>query len=70
MIFFQDFDVAEQDRLHQPDRLHFELTVPPDHLAARLEAAAAAGGRIVAETGTRHIVADPDGNELHLVTHP
>jgi hypothetical protein len=70
VLFFQDLDVAEEDRLRQPDRLHFELTVPRDQLRARLDAATGAGGRMVAESRDSYTVADPDGNELKIVTHP
>lgn len=70
VIFFQGIDVTEHDRLRQRDRLRFELTVPHDQVQARLEAATAAGGRIVAETRHRSTIADPDGNVLEIVSHP
>ncbi len=70
VIFFQEIDATEHARLQQRDRLQFELTVPYDQLQARLEAATAAGGRIVAETPNRCTVADPDGNELEIISHP
>jgi hypothetical protein len=43
--------------------VHLAPAVPPDHARARIDAAVAAGGRIVSE----HPVADPEGNELDLI---
>ncbi|TDE92549.1 hypothetical protein EXU48_13455 [Occultella glacieicola] len=68
VLFFQDIDASEEDRLRQRDRLHLELFVPDDLAPARLEDATAAGGRLVGEAPGRWTVADPEGNELTLRT--
>lgn len=67
VLFFQALDPTEDERRRQRNRLRFELTVPYDQLPARLDAAVAAGGRILAEVPGGHTVADPEGNEVDLV---
>lgn len=68
VLFFQDLDPAEDERRRQRNRLRFELTVPYDQLQARLEAALGAGGRILADVPGGHTVADPEGNEVDLIS--
>jgi hypothetical protein len=70
VLGFQELDPAETDRRAQRDRLHVELAVPADAAPARLDAALAAGGRLVEESASRRRLADPEGNELVLVTGP
>ncbi|MFC7620061.1 VOC family protein [Microlunatus sp. GCM10028923] len=67
VIFFQSLDPDDEDRRRQPNRIRFELLVPHDRAAARIDAAVGAGGRLVGGDDDRHIVADPEGNELIIV---
>lgn len=68
VIIFQQMDAAEEDRRRQRNRLRFDVFVPYDQAQARIDAAVAAGGRIVAETPGRCTLADPEGNELDIVS--
>ncbi|GAA0806075.1 VOC family protein [Spirilliplanes yamanashiensis] len=68
VLVFQQLDAAETDRRRQRNRIHAELAVPADHARARLAAAVAAGGRPLAEQAGRVRIADPEGNELVLVS--
>jgi predicted enzyme related to lactoylglutathione lyase len=70
VIMFQQMDPADEDRRRQRNRIHLDLFVPYDQAQARIDAAVSAGGRIV--TGKlpgRCTVADPEGNEVDIVTH-
>lgn len=68
-FIFQQMDAAEADRRRQRNRTHLELSIPSDQVQARLDAAIAAGGRILpTDRPSTHTVADPEGNELDLVT--
>jgi hypothetical protein len=69
-FFFQQMDPAEQDRRRQRNRIHFDLLVPYDQVRARLDTAAAAGGRVVAEAPERYGLADPEGNEVDIIATP
>lgn len=62
VVFIQPMDAADTDRRRQRNRLHLELLLPADQVAARVETALAAGGRLL---GDGHL-ADPEGNELFL----
>jgi hypothetical protein len=69
VIMFQDVDPADTARRQHRNRIHLDLVVPPDHAEARVDAAVAAGGRVVADDAPdRRTVFDPEGNELSIVT--
>ena len=68
VIIFQQMDAADEERLRQRNRIHFDLVVPDDQAQARIDAAVAAGGRILAEPAQgRCTLADPEGNEVDIV---
>jgi len=64
VMIFQRLDPSELDRRRQRNRLRFALTVPHDTVAAHVDAAVGAGGRVLTARGDRHVVADPEGNEV------
>ncbi len=67
VIFFQPMDAAEEDRRRQRNRIHVDLFVPADQAQVRVDAAVAAGGRIMTGSSPgRRTVADPEGNELNI----
>lgn len=69
VLFFQPMDASQTERRQHRNRIHLDLVVPHDQAQARIDAAVGAGGRIVAENAPdRHTLADPDGNEVHIVT--
>ncbi len=68
VLVFQELDASETDRRRQRNRIHFELSVPSDLAQTRLASAVAAGGRLLDESEDRWRVADPEGNELVIVT--
>lgn len=70
VLILQDLDVDEVDRRRQRNRIHLELAVPTDAVAARVGAATDAGGRVVQESSGRTTVTDPEGNELVVVASP
>ncbi len=70
VLAFQELDAAETERRRQRNRLHLELAVPPDLARPRLATALAAGGRLLDASEHRWRVADPEGNELVLVSGP
>ena len=71
VIIFQQMDASEQERRRQRNRIHLDLVVPSDQAQARIDTAVAAGGRILTEpTPGRRTLADPEGNEVDIVTHP
>jgi Glyoxalase-like domain len=63
VVLFQDLDPTELDRRQQRNRIHFQLLLPEDEVGPRIDAAVAAGGRVLDGT----LLADPEGNEV-LVT--
>jgi hypothetical protein len=63
VLFFQELD-AEDPRRHERSRMRFELVVPHDQVEARISAALAAGGHLVAGS---HL-ADLEGNEVEIVS--
>ena len=65
VLFFQPMDASDADRREHRNRVHLSLAVPADHARARIDAAVAAGGRLLPGG---HTVADPEGNELDIVT--
>jgi hypothetical protein len=68
VLVFQELEVDDTPRRQQRNRLHFELAVPSDLARERLAAAIDAGGRLLDESAGRVRVADPEGNELVIVT--
>ena len=67
-VFFQPMDASEEDRRRQRNRIHVDVFVPDDQAQARIDAALAAGGRIVydAEAPEWWTLADPEGNEVDI----
>jgi 4a-hydroxytetrahydrobiopterin dehydratase len=65
-IWFQQTDAPRPQR----NRIHFDLALPHDEAKARLEAALAAGGRLVSEARAPAfwVLADAEGNEICLTT--
>ena len=68
VVVFQELDASDTDRRRQRNRIHFELAVPWDLAQARLATTVAAGGRLLDESRDRWRVADPEGNELVIVS--
>jgi hypothetical protein len=67
-LVFQPLDASETERRRQRNRIHFELAVPSDLARTRLATTLAAGGRLLDESENRWRVADPEGNELVIVS--
>ena len=66
-FFFQQMDASEEDRRRQRNRIHVDLFVPDDQARAHVDAALAAGGRIVNDGGLNGwTLADPEGNEVDI----
>jgi len=65
-LWFQQMDEPRTQR----NRIHLDLTVPHDDAVARVEAALAAGGRLVSDDRARAfwILADSEGNEVCVCT--
>jgi len=63
-IWFQQMD----DPRPQRNRIHIDLYLPEDQAQARIQAAVAAGGRIVndAHAPGWWTLADPEGNEVDV----
>ncbi|MFK4090347.1 VOC family protein [Kribbella sp. NPDC020789] len=63
------FQQMEQER-PQRNRIHFDVSVPHDEASRRIEAALAAGGRLVSATRAPAfwVLADPEGNEACITT--
>jgi hypothetical protein len=70
VLVFQDLDALETERRRQRNRIHFELAVPSDLAQTRLATTIAAGGRLLDESEDRWRIADPEGNEMVIVTGP
>ena len=68
VLVFQELDASETERRRQRNRIHVELAVPSDVAHTRLATTVAAGGRLLEESGGRRRVADPEGNELVIVS--
>jgi hypothetical protein len=68
VIFFQEMDASEADRRKQRNRIHIDVIVPGDQAQARIDAAVAAGGRIVndADAPQGVTLTDPEGNEVDI----
>jgi 4a-hydroxytetrahydrobiopterin dehydratase len=67
-IWFQQMDAPRPQR----NRIHIDLYLPEDQAQARIQAAVAAGGRIVndAHAPGWWTLADPDGNEVVVAPWP
>lgn len=65
-LWFQQMDEPRTQR----NRVHLDLTVPHDDAVARVEAALAAGGRLVSDERARafRVLADSEGNEVCVCT--
>ncbi|WP_344144524.1 VOC family protein [Kribbella yunnanensis] len=65
-IWFQQMDEARPQR----NRIHFDICVPHDEAAHRIDAALAAGGRLVSATRAPAfwVLADLEGNEVCVTT--
>ncbi|HEY1642168.1 MAG TPA: VOC family protein [Streptosporangiaceae bacterium] len=65
-IWFQQMDQPRPQRNH----IHFDVCVPHDEAARRIEATLAAGGRLLAddEAPAFWVLADPEGNEACVTT--
>ena len=68
VLVFQELDASEAERRRQRNRIHFELAVPSDLAQTRLATTVAAGGRLLEESEDRWRVADPEGNEMVIVS--
>lgn len=67
VLVLQDLDTSETDRVAQRNRMRLELTLPAEAADVRVEAAVAAGGRVLEESADRRLVADPEGNEVEVL---
>ncbi|MGN7779204.1 VOC family protein [Mycolicibacterium sp. 22603] len=65
-IWFQQMDSPRPQR----NRIHLDIDMPPEHAAARIEAALAAGGRLVSAAAAPAfwVLADAEGNEACICT--
>jgi 4a-hydroxytetrahydrobiopterin dehydratase len=65
-IWFQQMDAPRPQR----NRIHFDISVPHDEAPGRIEAALAAGGRLLydEEAPAFWVLADPEGNEACICT--
>jgi 4a-hydroxytetrahydrobiopterin dehydratase len=65
-IWFQQMDAPRPQR----NRIHFDVVVPHDEARHRIDAAIAAGGRLVydEEAPAFWVLADPEGNEACVCT--
>jgi len=65
-MWFQQMDAPRPQR----NRVHFDITVAHDEAKARVQAALAAGGRLVDESFARSfwVLADAEGNEVCVCT--
>lgn len=63
-FWFQQMDEPRPQR----NRIHIDVYLPHDQVRSRIDAALAAGGRIVSDTRAPHwwTLADPEGNEVDL----
>ncbi len=65
-IWFQQMDASRPQR----NRIHLDVDVPADEARARLDAAIAAGGRLLSDAAAPAfwVLADPEGNEVCICT--
>lgn len=68
-FFLQGLDATDEARRAQRNRIHVDLFLAHDQVAARLEAVRAAGGTVVRDQAPIWwTVADPEGNEIDITT--
>jgi 4a-hydroxytetrahydrobiopterin dehydratase len=67
-FWFQQMDAPRPQR----NRIHIDLYLPEDQARARIDAAVAAGGRIVNDANAPEwwTLADPEGNEVDVASWP
>ena len=66
-LFFQRLSADDEARRAQRNRIHIDLFVPNDEAGARIDAALAAGGRLVRDAAPEGwTLADPEGNEVDI----
>ena len=67
-FWFQQMDAPRPQR----NRIHIDLYLPEEQARARVDAAVAAGGRIVNDSHAPHwwTLADPEGNEVDVAPWP
>jgi len=65
-VWFQQMDAPRPQR----NRIHFDVSVPPDEVAGRLKMALAAGGVLVSDSHAPAfwVLADAEGNEVCICT--
>jgi 4a-hydroxytetrahydrobiopterin dehydratase len=65
-IWFQQMDAPRPQR----NRIHLDIDVPPEAAGARIDAAIAAGGRLLSDGAAPAfwVLADPEGNEACICT--
>jgi 4a-hydroxytetrahydrobiopterin dehydratase len=65
-IWFQQMDVPRPQR----NRIHIDISVPHDEAEHRIQAALAAGGKLVSDAAAPAfwVLADPEGNEACITT--
>ncbi|GAA0910386.1 hypothetical protein GCM10009557_84820 [Virgisporangium ochraceum] len=69
VLFFQPMDASDAERRRQRNRVHLALFVADDQAQTRVDAAVAAGGRVLAgSTAERPTLVGPEGNEVALVS--
>ena len=68
VFVFQELDASETERREQRNRINVELAVPSDLAQAHLARIVASGGRLLDEAKDRWRVADPEGNEMVIVS--
>jgi hypothetical protein len=68
VLVFQQLDASDTERRRQRNRIHVELAVPPDLAQTRVGAAVGTGGRLLDESESRWRVADPEGNEVVMLS--
>lgn len=70
VLLFQELDTSDTARRQQRNRIHIELAVPAGVASTRVETVLAAGGRLLDESSGQWRVADPEGNDLVIVSEP
>lgn len=68
VLVFQELDASDTQRRRQRNRIHVELAVPSDLAQTRLATTVAAGGRLLDRSEDRWRVADPEGNEMVIIS--